>query len=72
MDSEIARGYRRDIEALIEVQRFQNDSIESCCPFDHLPCKRVNSCDAVLSLNFGFDCVEGHSCPRAVFKAGKK
>lgn len=40
------------------------------CPFDRLPCEYgkefISSCDDVLSLVSGFDCVEGGSCFRAV------
>lgn len=43
------------------------------CPFDNLPCDHVDSCDAVLSLEFGFDCVEsGFYCSRAVKKMFRK
>jgi len=40
------------------------------CPIDHLPCEYgkefISSCDDVLSLVSGFNCVEGGSCFRAV------
>ena len=62
MDRDKADWYRRDVEDLIGVQNKE----KPVCPIDNLPCEFVNSCDDVLSLYAGFDCVEGHSCPRAV------
>jgi hypothetical protein len=49
---------------------FVDFKIESnLCPFDGLSCAMVGSCDDVLSLAIGSDCVEGCSCSRAVVKA---
>jgi len=46
-------------------------NVKTLCPFDDLPCDYVDSCDDALSLATGFNCVEGSSCPRAVFKVRK-
>jgi hypothetical protein len=52
-------NYRRDIADLIASQ-----NEETLCPIIHEPCDYVESCDDVLSLRVGVDCVEGASCPR--------
>ena len=43
------------------------------CPFDDMPCKLVDGCDEVVNAVFGFPIgQEVNSCPRAVFKAGRR
>jgi len=59
----MSKDYREDIKALIASQ-----NKVKVCPFDGLPCKYVDSCDDVLSLQLGVDVVEEESCSRARFR----
>jgi len=52
--------YRKEIDDLIASQ-----NKEKVCPFDGLPCEHPESCDHVLSLQFGRDMVLDDPCPRA-------
>ncbi len=57
--------YRKDIDDLVEAENSAGK-----CPLDGLPCEHVDSCDDILSLQFGVSAAEGESCERA--KSGKK
>ena len=64
-------GLKRLREVAVAMKRKSVRSVD-LCPFDGLPCEFVHSCDDALSLFTGVDIVEGGSCPRAVYKVGKK
>ncbi len=63
--------YRKDVEALVNG----GNRGSAVCPFDSLPCDfgedGIENCDDVLSLEMGFDMVEGDSCPRAKYRQKK-
>jgi hypothetical protein len=42
------------------------------CPFDGLPCEKVDCCDNAMILVYGILSDEAHYCSRAVFRAGRK